>query len=72
MINKPKNEAQRWAKVRLTHRLPLGTKVRTYAGLVGEVADQSDPASIVLRVATGALARVGRLTIDREFSVVND
>ncbi|MCU0295935.1 MAG: hypothetical protein MUD05_07765 [Candidatus Nanopelagicales bacterium] len=72
MINIPRNEAQRWAKVCLTRRHPLGTVLRTHGGPEGEVADQSDPAYLVLRVASGALVKVGRLTIDREYSVVQD
>lgn len=70
MINHPKNDAQRWAKRMLTRHHPLGTVLKTYSGLEGEVVDQSDPAYIVLRVKSGALVKVGRLTIDREYSVV--
>ncbi len=72
MINQPRNDAQRWAKRMLTQHHPLGTRLRTYAGLEGVVYDQSDPAFVVLQVATGALVKVGRLTIDRDYYVTKE
>jgi preprotein translocase subunit YajC len=72
MINHPRNDAQRWAKCRLSQRLPLGTEIRTYNGLTGVIVAQDDPAYVVIQVPSGATVKVGRLTIDREFSVVHD
>jgi ribosomal protein L21E len=56
----------------LTRHHPLGTVLKTYDGLEGVVVDQSDPAYIVLEVASGARVKVGRLTIDRDYYVTKE